>query len=86
VPQNIEALMSEANQTPSSAVLAHLHPQYREILGRPTAGIVDAGKVLGWGRNTSYKKAKTGEIEVDPDTGRVPTVWLLRKAGLLPAA
>jgi hypothetical protein len=78
--------MREANQMSPCAVLAHLHPEYREILSRPTAGIVDAGKVLGWGRNTSYKKAKSGELEVDPDTGRVRTVWLLRKAGLLPAA
>ena len=40
----------------------------------------DAGRMLGYGRATSYKKAQRGEIPTLPISGKqlVPTDWLER--------
>jgi len=75
--------MAAGEQVPSSSPLAHLHPEFREIFSRPTASIVEAGRVLGYGRNTSYKMVKKGQMPTTP-TGRVPTAWLLSEVGLQP--
>lgn len=75
--------MSAVQQGEPSIPLGHLHPEFREIFSRPTASIVEAGRVLGYGRNTSYKMAKKGQIPTTP-TGRVPTAWLLSEVGLQP--
>lgn len=78
--------MPAAEPMLSSAALAHLTPEIREIFARPTTDIVSAGMVLGRGRNTAYRLAKEGMIPVIPETGQVSTAWLARKVGLIPAS
>ncbi|WP_419828347.1 hypothetical protein [Methylobacterium sp.] len=77
--------MSAVQQSEPRIPLSHLHSDFREIFSRPTASIVEAGRVLGYGRNTSYKMAKKGLMPTTP-TGRVSTTWLAREVGLLPQA
>lgn len=67
-----------------SAALAYLKPEFREIFSEPTTSIVNAGRVLGRGRSTSYKMVRDGLM---PTTlsGEVSTAWLAREVGLLPS-
>lgn len=76
--------MSATEQAIPSTALAYLNPEFREIFAKPTATITQAGRVLGRGRNTAYKLARSGAIETIPETDQVSTVWLARKIGLLP--
>jgi excisionase family DNA binding protein len=55
-----------------------MKPEVEEILSEPTASVLDAGRVLGLGRNGSYEAVKRGEIPVVRfgHKIRVPTAWL----------
>ena len=53
-----------------------------EILSKPTCSVQQAGRALGYGKNTVYEAVATGKLKV-LDMGkkshwRVPTAWLRR--------
>ena len=51
---------------------------------KPTMSIVDAGKALGLGRDSSYNAVNRGEIKVlrFSKLRRVPTEWVKKKLGI----
>lgn len=58
--------------------LAMLSEADREIFQQPTTDLVTAGRMLGVGRNTSYKAGRSGDIPTISVCGqrRVSTAWL----------
>ncbi|MCJ2067358.1 helix-turn-helix domain-containing protein [Methylobacterium sp. J-030] len=58
--------------------LAMLSEADRKIFQQPTTDLVTAGRLLGVGKNTSYKARRSGDIPTISVCGqhRVSTAWL----------
>jgi hypothetical protein len=59
-------------------LLDFLNERDRAVFRHPTTDLVTAGRILGVGRNTSYKAGRSGDIPTISVCGqrRVSTAWL----------